>query len=89
MPATPSPSPRPPSPKGEHGWVATAGQGAALKVNVLARCAKDRALYTTSRAGKLDDATSNQSKVAGIAIVTAAGSAAAARPAIVAHPRAS
>ncbi len=74
--------------EGEYGWVATAGQGAALKVNVLARCARDSALYTTAEAGKLDDAKTGQSRVAGIAITAAAGSAAAARPAIVAHPRA-
>ncbi len=74
--------------EGGYGWVATAGLGAALKVNVLARCAADTALYTTARAGKLDDANSNQTEIAGIAITTAAGGAAAARPAIVAHPRA-
>ena len=74
--------------QGAHGWVATAGQGAALKVNVLARCAADKPLYTTSRAGKLDDADAGQTRVAGIAITAAAGNAAAARPAIVAHPRA-
>ena len=72
----------------QYGWVATVGQGAALKVNVLARCAKDAALYTTARAGKLDDASSNQTKIGGIAITAAAGGSAASRPAIVAHPRA-
>ena len=74
--------------RGEYGWVATAGQGAALKVNVLARCAKDAALYTTAQAGKLDDAKTDQTRVAGIAITAAAGAAAASRPAIAAHLRA-
>ena len=73
---------------GEHGWVATAGQGAALKVNVLARCAADRQLYTTATAGMLDDLATGQTKVSGIVITAAAGSSATSRPAIVAHPRA-
>ena len=73
---------------GDHGWVAAGGQGAALKVNVLARCAADRPLYTSATAGKLDDTAGGQTKVAGIVITSAAGAAAAARPAIVAHPRA-
>ena len=70
-----------------HGWVATGGQGAALRVNVLARCAADRPLYTSATAGKLDDAASGQTKIGGIVITAAAGAAAAARPAILAHPR--
>ena len=73
--------------KNAHGWVATGGQGAALRVNVLARCAADGPLYTTAKAGKLDDSSSSQTKVAGIVITAAAGAAAAARPAILAHPR--
>ena len=70
-----------------HGWVATGGQGAALRVNVLARCAADRPLYTSATAGKLDDAASGQTKIGGIVITAAAGAAATARPAILAHPR--
>ena len=74
--------------KDAHGWVATGGQGAALKVNVLARCAADRSLYTSASAGKLDDTAGGQTKIAGIVITSSAGNAAAARPAILAHPRA-
>ena len=74
--------------EGAHGWVATAGQGAAFKVGVLARCAADAPLYTSARAGKLDDTAGGQTRVRGIAITAAAGAAAAARPAILAQPRA-
>lgn len=71
-----------------HGWVATGGQGAALKVNVLGRCVADRPLYTTASAGKLDDNSSGQTRVAGIVITAPAAFAASTRPAILAHPRA-
>ena len=76
--------------KGEHGWAATQGQGAAFKVNLLAGCAADAALYTSAEAGKLDDDSSGQTRIDGL-VATAAndGAGAAARPAILAHPRAS
>ena len=70
-----------------HGWVPTGGQGPDLKVNVLARCAADGPLYTSATAGKLDDAASGHTKIGGIVITAAAGTSAAARPVILAHPR--
>ena len=70
------------------GWVATRGQGAGLKVNVLANCAADAALHTSARAGKLDDAAASQTRIEGVTITAAnAGATAAARPAILTHPR--
>lgn len=74
--------------KDDHGWVATAGQGSAFRVNVLARCAADTPLYTSARAGKLDDTSGGQTRVRGVVITAAAGTAGAARPAILTHPRA-
>ncbi len=53
---------------------------------MLANCAADAALHTSARAGKLDDAAAAQTRIEGVTI-TAANAAAAARPAILTHPR--
>ena len=73
---------------GDYGWVATGGHGAALKVNVLPRCAADRTLYTTNTAGMLDDTASGQTKIGGIVITSSNSTSPASRPAIISHPRA-
>ncbi len=70
-----------------YGWVATRGQGKALKLNVLANCAADAALYTSAQAGKLDDDSTSQTRVEGVVITAANDGALAARQAILTHPR--
>ena len=72
--------------KSAYGWVCVKGAG-GVKVNVKASCAADVALYTSSAAGRLDDAASGQTKIAGIVIVAAASSQAAARECLMTHPR--
>lgn len=63
----------------EYGWVCQAGTSyEGLKVNVLANCAADIALYTSATAGSLDDDASGTTRVEGIVLDTAAGGAPAA-----------
>lgn len=52
-----------------YAWVATGGNG--FRGLVLASCAANVALYTTSTAGSLDDATSSVSLVPGLRALTA------------------
>jgi hypothetical protein len=54
----------------EYGWVPLEARGNA-NVRVAASCAADVALYTTASAGVLDDASSSQTQVKGVVIVTA------------------
>ncbi len=51
------------------GWVAT--KGANLTGKVLASCAADVALYTSGTAGAVDDASTSQTKIDGIVLVSA------------------
>jgi hypothetical protein len=72
---------------GDYGWVATRGSNVTIKV--LGACAADVALYTSGTAGSLDDATSSQTKIDGIVLVTAAATAASSRECIMTFPRSS
>ena len=51
---------------GEFGYVQVTG---VTTVNVLSTCSAGVALYTSGTAGKLDDTTTSQTKIAGIQIV--------------------
>lgn len=63
----------------EYGWVCLAGTSyEGLKVNALANCAADIALYTSATAGKLDDDSSSQTRIEGIVLDTANGGSTAA-----------
>ena len=64
-----------------YGWVAL--KGTNISVNVLASCAADAQLYTTGTAGKLDDASTSQTAIDGIVIVTAASGATQAEECII------
>lgn len=60
---------------GYYGWVQVRG---ATTVNCLSTCSSNVALYTSGTAGKLDDASASQVKLAGVEIlanITAAGPA--------------
>jgi len=70
----------------EYGWVACEGADANFKVNVLADCAADVALYTTATAGKLDDDSTTQTQIQGAVIVTLNGGSTAAVAAILTNP---
>ena len=50
----------------EYGWVQVLG---VTSVNVLSTCSSGIALYTSGTAGKLDDTTTSQTKIAGVQIV--------------------
>ena len=71
---------------GEYGWART--RGSNFSVNVLASCAADAVLYTSATAGKLDDASSSQTKIDGIVIVTADGGSGSAIECIATYPKA-
>ena len=61
----------------EYGWAQVIG---VTSINVLSTCSAGIALYTSGTAGKLDDTTTSQTKIAGVQIVanvTAATSTAA------------
>lgn len=58
----------------KYGWYQI--RGTSVPVSLAASCAKDVALYSTSTAGVLDDASSSQTKVLGIRADTAVTSAA-------------
>lgn len=60
---------------GDYGYVATRGHN--LTIQVKGSCAADVALYTTATAGKLDDTSTSQTKIEGIVLVTANGTATA------------
>ena len=70
---------------GDYGWVCT--KGSNVNITVLGACAADVALYTSATAGKLDDATSSQTKIEGIVLVAAAATAASTRECIMTSPR--
>ena len=70
---------------GEYGWART--RGSNFSVNVLASCAADAVLYTSATAGKLDDASSSQTKIDGIVIVTADGGSGSAIECIATYPK--
>jgi hypothetical protein len=55
----------------DYGWVAVRGHGDNFKCNVLGSCAADVVLYTSATAGALDDASSSQTKIDGVVIITA------------------
>lgn len=52
---------------GSYGWAQVRG---AVSVNVLATCSSSIALYTSATAGKLDDTTTSQTKIAGVTILS-------------------
>jgi len=52
---------------GDYGWVQVKGNA---RVNVLGSCVKNIALWTTSTAGSLDDATASNYLVSGIQILS-------------------
>jgi hypothetical protein len=54
-----------------YGWVAV--KGSNLNALLAASCLPDVALYTTSTAGVLDDASTSQTKIDGIVAITTAG----------------
>lgn len=54
---------------GDYGWIAT--KGSNLTGFVKASCAADVSLYTSATAGKLDDASTGQTKIEGVVLVTA------------------
>lgn len=56
----------------QYGWFAIAGTGANVKVNVLVACALDVPLYTSGTDGKLDDASTSQTKIDGIVAYSSA-----------------
>jgi hypothetical protein len=51
---------------GSYGWACVKG---TVSVNVLQTCSSSTALYTSGTAGKLDDTTTSQVKVAGVVIL--------------------
>lgn len=51
-----------------YGWAQIKGMGT---VNALQTCASSTALYTSGTAGKLDDTTTSQVKVAGVVLTSA------------------
>jgi hypothetical protein len=57
-----------------YGWI---GLNGVLKVNLLVACQPKVPLYTTSTAGKLDDATVSSGYIQGIVANTSATSASA------------
>jgi len=67
----------------EYGWVAVRGSS-SLKVKVLGACAADASLYTSGTAGSLDDASTSQTRIDGIVILTAAATAATAASCLIA-----
>ena len=69
----------------DFGWVRT--HGTNFTINVLASCAADAVLYTTGTAGKLDDASSSQTKIDGVVIVTADGGSGSAIECSATHPK--
>jgi hypothetical protein len=71
---------------GEYGWVALQGRG-TVKVNVLASCAADAALYSSATAGKLDDDSTSQTAVPGVVITSSNGGSTAAVECIATFPR--
>lgn len=71
----------------QYGWVATSGAGSNFKVNVLASCVADAALYTTATAGALDDDATSQTAINGVVIVTTNGGATAAVAALATNVR--
>lgn len=72
--------------KNFYGWVAI--RGSNIKAKVLASCAADVVIYTTSTAGKLDDTSSGQTKVDGLTCVTAGSSGGQSDVEIIAtHPK--
>lgn len=70
---------------GEYGWART--RGSNFSVKVLASCAADVPLYTSATAGSLDDASSSQTKIDGIVIVTADGGSGSAIECIATYPK--
>lgn len=50
-----------------YGWAQIRG---SCSVNVLATCSSSIALYTSGTAGKLDDTTTSQNKIAGLVILS-------------------
>lgn len=70
----------------DYGWVATRGHN--LQGRVGASCAADAALWTSSTAGVLDDASASQTKIDGVVAVTAeTGGAAAAEEVLLTWPK--
>lgn len=65
----------------EYGWVQSSG---VTRINVLASCAADVALYTSATAGSLDDSSSSQTKIKGVVLTTARGGSNGDAPALAA-----
>lgn len=63
---------------GEYGWALLKGGSKNYKVKVLASCAPNVRLYTTSTAGSLDDTSASQTAVYGIVLSQTAGASAGA-----------
>ena len=70
----------------DYGWVALTGSN--INVAVLASCAADTALYTTSTAGTLSSTTNTSgTKIDGVVAVVSAGTAATTTEIIATWPR--
>lgn len=55
----------------DYGWICKRASG-GINIQVRASCAADVPLYTTASAGVLDDASTGQSLVQGVVVITAA-----------------
>lgn len=66
-----------------YGWAQIKGLGT---VNVLQTCSSSTALYTSGTAGKLDDTTTSQVKIAGVVILANQTQSAAAAAVIGTYP---
>lgn len=71
----------------DFGWVCVHGPG-SINVRVLASCAADVQLYTTSTAGALDDTSASQTLLRGVVLVAAATNTASTRECIAVYPNA-
>lgn len=71
----------------DFGWVCVNGPG-NINVRVLASCAADVQLYTTSTAGALDDTSASQTLLRGVVLATAATNTASTRECLAVYPNA-
>ena len=69
------------------GWVAVNAPG-NINVRVLASCAADVQLYTSSTAGVMDDTSGSQTLIRGVVLVVAATNTASTRECIAVYPSA-
>lgn len=69
----------------DFGWVCVNGPG-NINVRVLASCAADVQLYTSSTAGALDDTSASQTLIRGVVLVAAATNTASTRECIAVYP---